>query len=130
MPNVQTAKFKIGKADYQMNNGNRLTARWIQFHNDAPYNSGGGTATLERATDFLDAMDSIAGQLVTLAGLEQAERAALPVRAPPSELVGELRLRHRAGDHDRVTGDRRSARRSAAPARATPASTSSRTSRR
>ena len=26
----------------------RLTARWIQFHNDAPYNSGGGTATLER----------------------------------------------------------------------------------
>ena len=64
-PNVQTAKFKIGKADYQITPGTRLTARWIQFHNDAPYNSGGGTATLERATDFLDAMDSTAAQLVS-----------------------------------------------------------------
>jgi len=70
-PNVQTAKFAIAKTDYQINSGNRLTARWIQFHNDAPYNSGGGTLTLERATDFLDAMDSIAGQLVTSMGSSQ-----------------------------------------------------------
>jgi len=68
VPNVQTAKFKIAKADYQMGSANRLTGRWIQFKNDAPYNSGGGTATLERATDFLDAMDSLAGQLVTSLG--------------------------------------------------------------
>jgi hypothetical protein len=67
-PNVQTAKFKIGKADYQVNNNHRLTARWIQFHNDAPYNSGGGINTLERATNFLDAMDSTAGQLVSSLG--------------------------------------------------------------
>jgi hypothetical protein len=67
-PNVQTAKFAIGKGDYQLNNSNRLTARWIRFHNDAPYNSGGGINTLERATDFLDAMDSTAGQLVTSLG--------------------------------------------------------------
>ena len=67
-PNVQTAKFKIAKGDYQLSTGTRLTARWIQFHNDAPYNSGGGTATLERATDFLDAMDSTAGQLVSSIG--------------------------------------------------------------
>jgi hypothetical protein len=64
-PNVQTAKFKIVKGDYQVSPGTRLTARWIQFHNDAPYNSGGGTATLERATDFLDAMDSTSAQLVS-----------------------------------------------------------------
>ena len=64
-PNVQTAKFKIAKADYQMGGSSRFTGRWIQFHNDAPYNSGGGTSTLERATDFLDAMDSIAGQVVS-----------------------------------------------------------------
>src|SRR4051812_45327901 len=64
-PNVQTAKFKIGKADYQLSQGTRLTGRWIQFHNDSPYNSGGGTQTLERATDFLDAMDSFASQLVS-----------------------------------------------------------------
>ncbi len=68
VPNVQTAKFLIGKGDYQINNDNRLTVRWIRFHNDAPYNSGGGTATLERATDFLDAMDSTAGQLVSSFG--------------------------------------------------------------
>jgi hypothetical protein len=67
-PNVQTAKFAIAKGDYQLNQGNRLTARWIRFHNDAPYNSGGGTATLERATNFLDAMDSSAAQLVSSFG--------------------------------------------------------------
>jgi carboxypeptidase family protein/TonB-dependent receptor-like protein len=68
-PNVQTAKFAIGKADYQVNGANRLTGRWIRFHNDAPYNTGTGNgATLERQTNFLDAMDSIAGQLVTSLG--------------------------------------------------------------
>jgi hypothetical protein len=71
VPNVQTAKFAIGKGDYQVNGANRLTARWIRFHNDAPYNSGGGINTVERATDFLDAMDSVAGQLVTSIGNSQ-----------------------------------------------------------
>lgn len=66
-PNVQTAKFKIAKADYQAGSS-RFTGRWIQFHNDAPYNSGGGINTLERATDFLDAMDSFAGQANTTVG--------------------------------------------------------------
>jgi hypothetical protein len=72
-PNVQTAKFAIGKGDYQINNNNRLTARWIRFHNDAPYNSGGGAggSTLERATNFLDAMDSSAGQLVSSLGTDK-----------------------------------------------------------
>jgi hypothetical protein len=70
-PNVQTAKFAIGKGDYQINGNNRFTARWIRFHNDAPYNSGGGTATLERATNFLDAMDSSAGQLVSSLGVNK-----------------------------------------------------------
>ena len=68
-PNVQTAKFAIGKGDIQIDANNRLTARWIRFHNDAPYNTGtGGGATLERQTDFLDAMDSTAGQLVSSFG--------------------------------------------------------------
>jgi hypothetical protein len=70
-PNVQTAKFAIAKGDYQITNNNRLTARWIRFHNDAPYNSGGGTSTLERATNFLDAMDSTAGQLVSSLGADK-----------------------------------------------------------
>jgi outer membrane receptor protein involved in Fe transport len=46
-----------------------LTARWIRFANDAPYNAGtGGGATLERQTDFLDAMNSTAAQLITTMG--------------------------------------------------------------
>ncbi len=68
-PNVQTAKFAIGKVDYQVNAANRLTGRWIRFANDAPYNAGTANgATLERQTDFLDAMDSVSGQLVTAFG--------------------------------------------------------------
>ena len=67
-PNVQTGKFIIAKADYQINNNHRFTTRWLQFHNDAPYNSGGGINTLERATNFLDAMDSVSGQLVSTFG--------------------------------------------------------------
>jgi hypothetical protein len=67
-PNVQTAKFAIGKGDYQISAGTRLTARWIRFHNDAPYNAAAVTNTLERQTNFLDAMDSTAGQLVSSIG--------------------------------------------------------------
>jgi hypothetical protein len=71
-PNVQTAKFAIGKGDYQIDGSNRLTVRWIRFHNDAPYNTGTGSgATLERQTNFLDAMDSSAGQLVTSIGTDK-----------------------------------------------------------
>ncbi len=79
---MQTAKFAIGKGDYQINGANRLTARWIQFHNDAPYNSGGGTATLERATELprRDGFDRRSARLVVR--VQQAERAAIPVRAP------------------------------------------------
>jgi hypothetical protein len=68
VPNVQTGKFFIAKTDVQLNGGNRATIRWNRFHNDAPYNSGGNLASLEQATDFLDAMDSAAGQLVSTLG--------------------------------------------------------------
>lgn len=67
-PNVQTAKFAIGKGDYQIDANNRLTARWIRFHNDAPYNGGAGTSLLSTQTNFLDAMDSTSGQLVSSIG--------------------------------------------------------------
>ncbi|HZT75954.1 MAG TPA: TonB-dependent receptor [Vicinamibacterales bacterium] len=70
-PNIQTAKFAIGKGDYQINQNNRLTARWIRFHNDAPYNSGAGTSLLSTQTNFLDAMDSTAGQLVSSLGSDK-----------------------------------------------------------
>src|SRR4051812_9898316 len=46
VPNVQTGKFIIGKGDIQLNGANRATVRWLRFHNDAPYNSGGGLNSL------------------------------------------------------------------------------------
>jgi len=68
-PNVQSARFAIGKVDYQLNAPNRLTGRWLRFANDAPYNAGTANgATLERQTDFLDAMYSTSLQLVTTIG--------------------------------------------------------------
>ncbi len=75
VPNVQTAKFAIVKGDVQLTPNNRLTARWIRFHNDAPGNSGGGTATLEQSTDFLDAQDSTSGQLVSSFGSNMLNEA-------------------------------------------------------
>jgi TonB dependent receptor-like, beta-barrel len=68
VPNVQTGKFFIAKGDVRVNQANRVTLRWLRFHNDAPYNSGGGLSSIEWATDFLDAMDSAAGQLVSTIG--------------------------------------------------------------
>ncbi len=79
-PNVQTAQFIIGKGDYQVNSNHRMTLRWLQFHNNAPYNAGtAGGGTMERETDFLDAMDSIAGQMVSTFG---------------SNLLNEFRLQY------------------------------------
>jgi hypothetical protein len=72
IPATQAAKFFIGKMDYQLNAANRLTGRTIMFRNDSPYNgSGGGLNSLERATDFLDSMNSTAAQLVTMLGNRQ-----------------------------------------------------------
>jgi Carboxypeptidase regulatory-like domain len=76
-PNVQTAKFAIGKGDYQLGENNRLTARWMRFHNDAPYNGGAGTSLLSTQTNFLDAMDSTSGQLVSTLGPNVLNEARL-----------------------------------------------------
>ena len=40
IPAEQTARFLIGKLDYQLNPANRLTARYILFRNDSPNNIG------------------------------------------------------------------------------------------
>jgi hypothetical protein len=82
VPNVQTGKFLIGKGDFQLNNANRATVRWLRFHNDAPYNSGGGLASLEWATNFLDAMDSVAGQLVSSLGSDKLNELQVRLRLP------------------------------------------------
>ncbi|HEX7137232.1 MAG TPA: carboxypeptidase regulatory-like domain-containing protein [Vicinamibacterales bacterium] len=71
VPNVQTAKFLIAKGDLNLNQANHATIRWLRFHNDAPYNSGGGLASVQWATNFLDAMDSVAGQVVSTIGSDK-----------------------------------------------------------
>lgn len=68
-PNIQKVPFFIGKVDYQLNRSNRLTGRHILFRNDSPYNNGvGGLGTMQIASDFVDAMDSTAAQLVSTIG--------------------------------------------------------------
>ncbi|WP_291988046.1 TonB-dependent receptor [Luteitalea sp.] len=68
VPREQTARFFIGKVDYQLAQNHRATARTIIFRNDSPNNIGGALTTLERTTDFLDAMESTSGQLVSSFG--------------------------------------------------------------
>ena len=103
--------------------------RWIRFANDAPYNSGGNLDSLEQATDFLDAMDSIAGQVVTTMGSSKLNEFRVQYAHRHQQSVRNSRLGHRPGGHDyRRRQLRQPAER--APARATKASTSSRTSRR
>ncbi|MBI4476969.1 MAG: TonB-dependent receptor [Acidobacteria bacterium] len=68
MPAEQTARFFIGKADYQVAQAHRLTGRYILFRNDSPNNVGGGLNSTERSTDFLDAMNSTAVQFVSTLG--------------------------------------------------------------
>ena len=65
VPREQTAKFFIGKADYQLSSSHRFTGRTIIFRNDSPNNITGGLTTMERTNDFLDAMESTSGQLVS-----------------------------------------------------------------
>ncbi|MGI8672495.1 MAG: TonB-dependent receptor domain-containing protein, partial [Luteitalea sp.] len=68
VPREQTGRFFIGKGDYQLAPSHRLTARSLVFRNDSPNNITGGLTTIERTTDFLDAMESSSGQLVSSFG--------------------------------------------------------------
>jgi hypothetical protein len=94
IPAEQTARFLIGKADYQINPANRLTARYILFRNDSPNNigstSGGTPSSTQWSTDFLDAMDSTSAQLVSSIG---------------STMLNELRVQYAHRHQSRTTND-------------------------
>ena len=68
IPREQTARFYIGKLDYQLGQQHRLTGRHIYFENDSPNNIGGGLNSTQVATDFVDSMNSSAAQLVSTFG--------------------------------------------------------------
>jgi hypothetical protein len=68
MPREQTARFYIGKVDYQLAPQHRVSTRYIHFENDSPNNVGGGLNSTQVSTDFLDSMNSVAGQMVSTFG--------------------------------------------------------------
>ena len=68
IPAHQKVNFLFGKADYQINTANRLSARYFLFKNSSASNIGGGLTTPDRATDFTDRMDSASAQLVSSIG--------------------------------------------------------------
>jgi len=94
IPAEQTARFFIGKADYQLNTTNRLTARYILFRNDSPNNigstSGGTPSSTQWSTDFLDSMDSTSAQLVSSIG---------------STMLNEVRVQYAHRHQSRTTND-------------------------
>jgi hypothetical protein len=66
VPAYQSVRFFLGKIDYQLAQGHRLTTRVNWFENNNPYNGGaGGTTTIERGFDYKDGMSSTAAQLVS-----------------------------------------------------------------
>ncbi len=91
IPASQSVKFFVGKADYQASQANRLTFRYIGFWNDSPNNVQGGTNTTQVATDFLDRMDSVSGQLVTTLGSNKLNELRLQfARRKQSRDVNDL----------------------------------------
>jgi hypothetical protein len=71
IPAAQSVNFLFGKTDYQINQANRLSARYFLFKNFSPANIGGGLTTTDRSTDFTDRMDSAAAQLVSTIGADK-----------------------------------------------------------
>ena len=72
IPAIQTVNMLVGKVDYQVAPGNRLSARWSLFNNKTPENIGSTTSgipnTREVAYDFQDRMDNVGVQLTTALG--------------------------------------------------------------
>jgi hypothetical protein len=106
IPREQTARFYIGKVDWQASSAHRVTGRYIYFENDSPANINSTTSnvsnSLEVVTDFVDAMKSAAFQVVST--VSQASLNELRVQFAnrhqsrfPSEFSG-------TGSQIRITG--------------------------
>jgi hypothetical protein len=94
IPREQTARFYIGKLDHQLNDAHRLTGRYIRFENDSPNNIGGGLNSTQVATDFLDAMNSAAFQVVSTFGNNRL-----------NELRVQFANRHQSRTRSPLSGD-------------------------
>jgi Carboxypeptidase regulatory-like domain/TonB dependent receptor len=71
-PFSQANQFVFGRVDWQINDKNRLMARYMYFRNDSPYNpnntgTASGLKSLSTAsTEFVDRAHAAAAQLVTV----------------------------------------------------------------
>lgn len=93
IPREQTARFYIGKADYQLGQAHRLTGRYIHFENDSPNNIGGAFNSTEVSTDFIDSMNSSAAQVVSTFGASRL-----------NEFRVQLANRHQARSESALSG--------------------------
>jgi hypothetical protein len=75
IPREQTARFYIGKVDWQAALAHRVTGRYIYFENDSPNNVASTTSSVpnstEVLTDFVDAMKSASVQVVSTFGADR-----------------------------------------------------------
>src|SRR5258705_5108141 len=65
IPTAQKVKFFIFRTDVRLTDKHSLVGRVNNFRNNSPDNIAGGTQTLERSIDFIDASDSVGLQLVS-----------------------------------------------------------------
>jgi hypothetical protein len=65
VPTTQRANFYIFRTDAQINDNNRLSARFNYFDNIVPDNIAGGLNTLQRSIDFDDVSYSLGSQLAS-----------------------------------------------------------------
>jgi hypothetical protein len=91
MPTALNTEFAIGKIDHQVNQSNRLSARYIFFDNFINDNVGGGLTSVQRGTDFSDRQHSTGVQLIST--------------VTPT-LLNELRVQYATRAQGRVPGAR------------------------
>jgi hypothetical protein len=82
IPFGQSVYFYMGKADWQINQNNRLSGRFNYFRNESPFNNGGGQTVSTQTYLFKDRAPVGAAQLITTLSPNMVNefRFALPKR--------------------------------------------------
>jgi hypothetical protein len=82
VPFAQAVTFVLGKADYQISENHRLSARYSYFRNESPYNGGGGLTLQSQTYLFKDRAPAFAAQLISTFGprLVNEFRFSIPQR--------------------------------------------------
>lgn len=82
IPFRQQVTFFLAKADWQLNDANRLSVRYNGHRNDSPYNGGGAFVLVDRTYNFIDRSHAGAIQLVSILSAKSVNefRFQLPYR--------------------------------------------------